>query len=136
MERIIMKHIEFMRRQYSYNLKQVLWLTKMSEELWKQLVFEQGIKWLTLHTGETGERLRVLLSQPTVWDWWLNNWRIMDSETFLPALYHVPAAERAVRYREMHEDKQIRATPYYNELVSYSKAVGQLTNDFVKEANI
>lgn len=129
-------HIDRMRGQYNYNRKQVLFLTGMTEAQYAQLMFDTGVEWLCQYTGDDEEMLRMVLSQPVVWQWWKNEWNRRDDE-FLPALfrkYEQCKNECNALYRMHHQQTFIRWTPPYNLLLCcYDKVIGKMFDNLKNE---
>lgn len=120
-------HIEFMRRQYRYNVLQMLWLTGMSEEQFYKLQFETGVAWLEYYTGDDKALLAATLKNEVIWQWWVNEWYKRDNEQYLSALYYMMPKERLSRYRQLHQQIFVKYTPPHSWLEEgYAKAIGEM----------
>lgn len=128
-----MSHTALMRMQYSYNRKQVLYLTGMSDEALNRLQFSMGLQWLEQYTDSPDNAmLQWILKQPIVWKWWLNEWNRRDSE-YLDILYRIyewRPDEVTDRYKAFHFSCFVKMTYPWRLLEDgYAKSMGELCAD-------
>lgn len=132
-------HIDFVRGQYAYNRKQVLWLTGITEDELNNLIYETGEAWITAHIGNDQEMASYLLAQEEIWNWWKNEWHRRDACN-LPALYDIyqrHPGECKGRYRMLHQETFVRySLPYTLLENSYCRAIGALNENARKHNRI
>lgn len=123
-------HIEMLRIQFKYNRTQVLWLTGMSEEALLNLIYDTGVTWIKMHTGETEAAVRRLLSQPMIWQWWTHEWNLRDDTWALDGLYQIIPEQRKQTYELWHADANRLYSITCMELEqTYAGAVGKMIDD-------
>lgn len=129
-------HIAYMRRQYAYNVKQVLWLTGMTEDELNDFMFRTGLDWLAHYTKDDKDMLAIVLKSEIIWKWWVNEWYIRDHKRFLSALYVVNDKRiRLTRYRVLHQNIFTECTPPYELLADeYTRLVSDFNKSVIKAA--
>src|SRR5699024_6578113 len=123
-------YMDQLRGQYSYNRKQVLYLTGMDDK--DLLRFQESllIDWLQVHTLEERETLEPLFDNTLIWKWWINEWNRRDESIVLPNLYHFNTEEQLMRYRQFHQVVfSINSVPYDLLDKSYAETIGKIIDN-------
>lgn len=95
-----MSHIKQLQAQFTYNTKQVLWLTGLSQQGYEKFMADTAAAFAdhvsALCTPQT------LLECPLFLGWWFHNWHMADDRFILPALYET-TNNRYAEYRVLHQ---------------------------------
>ncbi|MBA4196551.1 MAG: hypothetical protein C0459_03255 [Chitinophaga sp.] len=114
-------HVQLLKAQAEYNLKQVLFLCSISEQQLKHFKIDTARAFLEAYYN--GLNYDALLDNISFWQWWNFNWIKEDDEWIIAELY------------KMYETKPKQCYGYYRELHQYLFASGterhdMLLNDF------
>lgn len=121
--------------QYAANIKQVLWLTGMTECDLLAFINETGVAWIRWYTGADRATCQRLMNDPVIKGWWKNEWCIRDDEFYLNRLYHTERLARMSMYRALHQNAFVRYVPAFNKLAKgYTEAIG-LMNKRIQKSN-
>lgn len=104
-------HIDDVRIERDYERKQVLWLTKMTEEELDGFMFETGIAWMEKFLVMHPDLAKELLGYEELWQWWRNEWARVDHWQVLPQLYKAHATGRYAEYRMAHQQIFVYGSP-------------------------
>jgi ribonuclease D len=90
------------KQQYSYNVKQVLFLCKITERELNDFILESRLAWAEHHFRHLTEIDKVMHSA-LFWSWFRYQWLDLDDRYFLSELFTAVPAFRYARYRQMHQ---------------------------------
>ena len=114
--------------QFSYNKKQILFLTKIDEDAYDSFVQTTGLDWLEQFVKYVD--VRELSVNPYFWAWWKYQWN-MDDTKFIDLLYETKEG-KLWYYRTLHQycfdDKQKPAKNLMDDFISF-------LDDFLKVQN-
>lgn len=94
-----MNYAEKLKSQFTYNRKQVLFLTGITESEYQHFQIDMARAWLERHC--TGIDHDCLLNCSLFWKWWNYQWNDADDQSILERLYS--ASNKYSAYRQMHQ---------------------------------
>lgn len=96
-----MTHSEELKAQFDYNRKQVLWLTKLSEEQYSNFQIDTAKAFVEMHFAGV-INIDQLLDTKLFWKWWNYMWNDADDKWILHRLYHTREGAYC-EYRIQHQ---------------------------------
>lgn len=94
-----MKHAEKLKSQFTYNRKQVLFLTGISEQEYQNLQIDTARAWIERYCY--GLSIDALLNCTLFWKWWNYMWNEADDDAILSQVYE--AESKYYTYRMLHQ---------------------------------
>ena len=94
-------HTQQLKADFASNKKQILWLTKMSEE--QYLNFRSDMAKAFVEANYRQEQWGFVIASIAFCKWWIYNWNSIDDKWILEELYHINEPSRCSMYRMMHQ---------------------------------
>lgn len=95
-------HSDKLKGQFSYNKKQVLWLTDMTEQEYHDFQTDTAKAWADRNWADVYNTDNLIVTN-TFWGWWKYNWNKADDDCIIAVLYTIQSNARFTRYRELHQ---------------------------------
>lgn len=97
-----MSNAQELKSQFTYNRKQVLFLTAITEQEYENFRIDTARAWVERFFRNID--VDALMSNCSLfWKWWNYNWNTLDDNGIVEQLYGYSAGSRYVAYRQMHQ---------------------------------
>jgi hypothetical protein len=94
-------HTQQLKADFTSNKKQVMWLTKTTEEQYNNFIVDTGKAFFEAHYKQTD--WDAIAASKSFWKWWFYNWNLIDDKYILSELYYTNEPNRYSQYRAMHQ---------------------------------
>ncbi len=97
-----MTHAKQLKAQFSYNRKQVMWLTGMNEAEYINFQVDTAKAWVDRYWADIIDA-DSLFACAMFWSWWHFAWDQADDTMIITPLFSIKKQERHTSYRAMHQ---------------------------------
>ncbi len=94
-----MNYADKLKSQFTYNRKQVLFLTGVSEHEYRNFQVDTASAWIERYCPGINHDL--LIGCSLFWKWWNYQWNDADDQYILAKLY--AAKSKYIAYRQLHQ---------------------------------